>query len=336
MVRAGAHDPGSRAKRRTASAASLHEVRLSDLTPWQMPVLSAEDTSASYPDSARRGTGRDLTATRRIKSALGQVVYRTGAHRTAWRDRAVIALFHRVDDRYPDDPVTCSRARFTQFCDFFARHFIVVSLSELLDRLRSGGDISRHLAITFDDGYRDNFHFAAPELRKRGLPASFFVATDFIGTTETTWWDARQGIRSEWMTWDEVRALHAQGFEIGSHTSTHADCGRITGAEAVREIAGSKARLEAELGTRIRLFAYPFGDPDHMSEENITIVREAGFDCCLAAHGGIVTASDGLFRLRRVPINGWYRSPYQFGFEALRMSGTPATASTRAHSAAST
>lgn len=256
---------------------------------------------------------------RHVKAALGRAAYRSGMHAAAWRDRAVIALFHRVDDRYPSDPITCTRAQFTAFCDFFARYFIVVSLGELVDRLQSGADISRRLVITFDDGYRDNYQFAATELRRRGLPACFFVATDYIGTDTIPWWDARYSVQSEWMSWDEVRDLHAQGFEIGSHTKTHADCGRISGSEAEREIVGSKEKLEAELGAAVHHFAYPFGDADHMTEENLGLVRRAGFDCCLAAHGGIVRASDSVFRLRRVPINGWYRSPYQFGFETIRM-----------------
>jgi peptidoglycan/xylan/chitin deacetylase (PgdA/CDA1 family) len=268
-------------------------------------------------DSARRSSS--LTARRHLKATLGRLTYRSGMHVPAWHDRAVIALFHRVDDRFPDDPITCSRAQFSAFCDFFARHFKVIALSELLDHLRRGADISRRAVITFDDGYRDNHEFAAPELRKRGLPASFFITTELMGTETTAWWDASNSIRSDWMTWDEVRDLHAQGFDIGSHTMTHADCGRITGDDARREIVGSKARLEAELGAPIRHFAYPFGDPTHMTQENLELVRTAGFDCCLAAHGGIVSASDDTYRLRRVPINGWYRSPYQFGFEALTM-----------------
>jgi peptidoglycan/xylan/chitin deacetylase (PgdA/CDA1 family) len=304
---------------RTTLAASLQGGGGFLLSCRVMDATLADGTSTGPDDAATAHRRARLTAGRRVKAALGRFVYRSGMHVPAWQDRAAIALFHRVDDRYPSDPITCSQAQFTAFCDFFARHFIVVSLTELLERLRSGADISRRLVITFDDGYRDNYHFAARELRRRGLPGCFFVATGFVGTESTAWWDAEHSIRSEWMSWDEVRALHAQGFEIGSHTIMHADCGRITGPEAAREIAGSKARLEAELGTAVQHFAYPFGDPDHMTEANLSLVRDAGFSCCLAAHGGIVSASDGVFRLRRVPINGWYHSPYQFGFETLRL-----------------
>jgi peptidoglycan/xylan/chitin deacetylase (PgdA/CDA1 family) len=224
-----------------------------------------------------------------------------------------------VDDRYPDDAITCTRAHFTACCAFFARYFEVVSLDELIALQRRGEDISRRLVITFDDGYRDNFQYAAAELRKRGLPASFFIPTAFVGTDEVAWWDVRSAIRSEWMTWDDVRALHRQGFTLGAHTRTHADCGQLSGADAVREIAGSKTQLEREIGAPVEHFAYPYGDPERMTEENRCIVKDAGFVTCLAGSSGVVRPWDDSLRLNRIPINMWYTSPYHFGFEAIRV-----------------
>jgi peptidoglycan/xylan/chitin deacetylase (PgdA/CDA1 family) len=256
---------------------------------------------------------------RRIANALGQALYRSGVYKLAWRNRAVIVLFHRVDDRYAGTPITCSRALFASFCDFFARYFEVITLSELLELLRRGADISRRLVITFDDGYRDNHDVVAVELQKRRLPACFFIATGFVGSNQVAWWDAKQSIRSEWMNWDDVRDLLGQGFELGAHTITHADCGLVTGLAAIREIAGSKAQLEAAVGMPISHFAYPYGGPERMTNENRSIVRDAGFSCCLAAYGGVVHASDSPFHLARVPINMWYASPYAFGLDAVRL-----------------
>jgi peptidoglycan/xylan/chitin deacetylase (PgdA/CDA1 family) len=259
------------------------------------------------------------TLRRRIAAALGQLLYRSGLYRLAWRNRAVVVLFHRVDDRFPEDPLTCSRAHFAACCDFFARYFIVVTLSELVARLRRGDDITRHLVITFDDGYRDNHRVAAVELRERGLPACFFVTSGFVGSNHVAWWDARHSIHSEWMSWNEVRSLHGQGFELGAHTITHADCGQIGGEHAAREIAGSKAHLEAAVGAPVVHFAYPYGAPTQMTEENRSIVRAAGFDSCASAYGGTVDPDSDPFHLRRVPLSRWYLSPYQFGFDAIRL-----------------
>lgn len=290
--------------------------RQSDGVPMQSTRGGGDhvgEPAPEYPEVTRRKSKRIVAA------ALGASLFRSGLYRLAWRNRATIVVFHRVDDRYNGAPLTCSRALFGEYCDFFARYFEVVPLNELLCLLRRGADVSRRLVITFDDGYRDNYQVAAAELQKRNLPACFFVTTGFVGSDHVAWWDAKQSIRSEWMSWDEVRALRAWGFELGAHTITHADCGRMTAAEAMQEIVGSKARLEAEVGSPIAHFAYPYGGRDQMTDENRSIVETAGFACCLAAHGGAVDASTSPFNLKRVPVSSWYRSPYEFGLDAFRL-----------------
>ncbi|MFN2399343.1 MAG: polysaccharide deacetylase family protein [Gemmatimonadaceae bacterium] len=284
----------------SVSSIEFHQKKAQDLPAERAPLV--------------RSDGR---LTRRLKTLLGHLLYRTGLYRRFWRDQAVIVLFHRIDDRYGDDPITSTRDRFKAFCNFFSRYFTIVGLSDLLRLLREGADISRHLVITFDDGYRDNREVAAEYLRERGMPACFFVATGFIGTDETVWWDALRRIRSEWMTWDDVRALRDAGFEIGAHTVTHPDLGVIAGEDARREIFGSKTRVEAELGAPVRHFAYPFGEADQITEANRMLVRDAGLISCLSAHGGCVQPKDDPLRLHRVPVNNWYLSPYQLGFETL-------------------
>lgn len=254
---------------------------------------------------------------RALKAALGRVAYGTGLYRRFFRRKAVVVLFHRVDDRYPGNPISCTAAEFRAYCDFFRRYFIVVPLAELLAKLERGEDVSRHLVITFDDGYKDNHDIAAAELRARGLPATFFIATNFIGSDRVPWWDAEAGITPQWMTWEDVRALREQEFEIGAHTMNHVDLGVVVGAEAMREIAGSGERLEQELGAPVPFFTYPYGRPHQITEENRAAVREAGFACCMSAFGGTVAPGADPYRIRRVPISPWFASPYQFGFETM-------------------
>ncbi|HEX8692843.1 MAG TPA: polysaccharide deacetylase family protein [Longimicrobium sp.] len=263
----------------------------------------------------------------RLKHWLAAPLFASGAHRVLFGRRGVIVAFHRVDDRVRGNPIGCSRDEFARYLDFFARHFRVVPLSELLARLEAGGSAGGRLAITFDDGYRDNYEVAAPLLRARGLPACFFVAAELIGSRTQPWWDAEYGARAEWMTWDQVRALHAEGFEIGAHTLSHADLGRTHGEAAEREIAGCRARLERELGAPVTLFSFPYGAAHRMTEENRARVARAGFRCCLSAYGGTVAPGDDPFRLRRAPVSPWHLSPAHLGFELLFRPPTEAAAS---------
>ncbi len=228
-----------------------------------------------------------------------------------------MVLFHRVDDRVKGSPLGCGNREFRAYCDFFSSHFEVVPLSEIVARLRSGRDLSNLLAITFDDGYRDNYLYAAPILRDFGLPACFFVATRFIGSDITPFWDRQYGVRSWWMTWDEVRALRDQGFEIGGHTRTHVNLGRIDHARAVSEIYGCREDLERELGEAPSLFSYPFGSPGHITEDTRELVRKAGFDCCFSAESGVTVSGSDPFRLKRFAVTPWHQSPMQFGVEML-------------------
>ncbi len=258
--------------------------------------------------------------TRKLKAIAGMLAYRTGLYRKFFKNKAVIVLFHRVDDGLAEqrDPITCSRKTFQQYCDFFKRYFTVVSLSELVAKVKAGEDVSQHAVITFDDGYEDNFELAAADLQERELPACFFVVSDFIETNRQAPWDEDAGVKSYWMGWDEVKALVEQGFEVGAHTRNHLDLGTIHGETARDEILGSKERLEQELGTTVNLFSYPFGRRDQITEENRQIVRDAGFDCCVSAYGGTVTTGADPYRLERIAASNWFVSPYHFGFEAMR------------------
>lgn len=257
-----------------------------------------------------------------VKHLLGQAIFSSGLDAVLLRNVAVVVGFHRVQEVVePDDGLTVTVRMFERHCRFFRRHFRVVPLRDIVEKLERGQRLNRELAITFDDGYRDNFEMAAPVLEKLSLPATFFVVTQSIGTDVVPSWDEDRGARHPWMTWEQVRALHRRGFDIGAHTRTHADLGRISGAEAQREIAGARVELEREIGTPIDLFAYPYGGADHLTDANRAFVKASGFRCCCSSRGGINVTGGSPFHLHRVPITLWHRSPQQFGFEvALRRS----------------
>ena len=223
-----------------------------------------------------------------------------------------------MDDRYATNPISCAVETFRQHLDFFAEYFDVIQLSELTARLARGEAIGHSLVITFDDGYRDNLVFAAPELLRRKLPATFFITTGFVGSRTVPWWDRGAGIESEWMDWDQVRDLVGKGFEIGSHSATHPDFGKITSAEALIEVETAKAELRSRTGADPIAFAIPFGGRKQLSPENDRVIRLSGHACCLFNVGGLVRPNDDPMALDRMPVSPWYDDPYQFGFDLLR------------------
>jgi len=251
-----------------------------------------------------------------IKRLFGQSLFGSRLDAVLLRNAAVVVAFHRIRDNVaPSDPLTVDTATFERYCRFFRRHFRVVSLPELVSKLERGSPPNRELVITFDDGYRDNYENALPVLEKLSLPATFFLITQWIGTDFVPFWDEQLGVRYPWMTWDQARSLQRNGFDVGAHTRTHADLGKVSGRTAREEIVGGKLELERELRAPVRSFAFPYGRWTNLTEANRELVRVAGFRCCCSGFGGTVSRGTDPFHLPRVPISSWYDSPHQFGFD---------------------
>jgi peptidoglycan/xylan/chitin deacetylase (PgdA/CDA1 family) len=107
----------------------------------------------------------------------------------ALRPRFQIIGYHKVSpDPHPFfEPV--EPAVFEQQMQFLKDSYNVVELQELVARSQQGQLPERAVAITFDDGYRDNYEYAFPILKKYGLPATIFVATAAINNAKTLWHD---------------------------------------------------------------------------------------------------------------------------------------------------
>jgi len=108
------------------------------------------------------------------------------------RWNGLVALnYHRIGDcaGSPFDRKLWSATvdEFDRQVAFLRDHFDVVHLKDVAALQRRGRN--RHVLITFDDGYRDNYELAFPVLRRHGVPAAFFVATGFLDAPRVPWWD---------------------------------------------------------------------------------------------------------------------------------------------------
>src|SRR5690606_37807585 len=110
---------------------------------------------------------------------------RNRARRALARHHGAVAvlLYHRVADA-PRDPQQLAVApeRFAAHLEVLAATCTPVALGEAAARLRSPRGLPpRAVAVTFDDGYRDNLHTAKPLLERHGVPATVFVASGYVG-----------------------------------------------------------------------------------------------------------------------------------------------------------
>jgi peptidoglycan/xylan/chitin deacetylase (PgdA/CDA1 family) len=272
-----------------------------------------------------------LPGSRKLKTMLGRAAGLSGAYARDFRSKMTIVAFHRINDDLPLDGLTLGSAKFEAFCRFFHKYFRVLPFSEQVAGCRSGRDMGGTLSVTFDDGYLDNYEVAAPILRRLGLPATFFITTGFIDSKSVAPWDQSLPLRPGWMSWDQVRGLVAQGFEVGCHTDTHIDMA-TSASETIRtELETSKRKLLRELGVQTQLFAYPFGGREHMSAGALELVREAGFTCCASCFGGVNAPSADPYTLHRIGLAQWFDSPDQFGFELVTNRTERAGSATPSH-----
>jgi peptidoglycan/xylan/chitin deacetylase (PgdA/CDA1 family) len=106
------------------------------------------------------------------------------------RKRAVILMYHQVCERSSDPwQLAVSPERFEEQMDYLSRNFEIVPLDELVLMLKTKNLGSRKLAITFDDGFSDNYTNARPVLESYKAPATFYLATNALGSGRLYWWD---------------------------------------------------------------------------------------------------------------------------------------------------
>ncbi len=112
------------------------------------------------------------------------------------------------------------------------------------------------------------------------------------------------------MTWAQLRALAAEGFEIGAHTRTHDIFSRLDRNRLRDEIAGCKEHIEQNLGLTVRHFAYPNGRKQDYTAESVAEVARAGYRAAVTMIAGGNTPDTPILELNR--INGDAEDVFHF------------------------
>jgi peptidoglycan/xylan/chitin deacetylase (PgdA/CDA1 family) len=213
--------------------------------------------------------------------------------------RITVLLFHRVNDDVRDN-LTVGIEQFERQMTLLARHCELMTIEQVLATSTVPRSSKPLVAVTFDDGYRDNFQHAAPILRRHGIPAAFFVATGIVDSEQRFPHDVKRGNPPiPVMNWDQIRALRRWGFTIGSHTAHHIDCAAEPERLVHDELVRSRADLQRELGVDEPIFAYPYGGKHHMTPQRLELVRKAGYVGCLSAYGGANVGTVDRFNVLR-------------------------------------
>lgn len=152
------------------------------------------------------------------------------------------------------------------------------------------------VAITFDDGYLNNYP-AFEALAARGLPATWFIVSGNVGRP-AAWSDE---VTTGWPMLDSGRLLEIRqaGMEIGGHTRHHCRLAEIDAAQLPDQIRGCREDLEQILGEAVTSFAYPYGSH---TDQVVAATRDAGYQVACTTHAGPAFVDGDLFKLRRLAV----------------------------------
>ena len=245
------------------------------------------------PRAGRATNGRSRRSRRRDQ--LGRLRDPRTEAANAWMTRALpILLYHRIAEDGPAElaPYQVAPALFDRQLAYLRRHgYRTVTIGEWVQVLadRDGRIDDRVVALTFDDAYRDF-------IRCLAAAAQVQLRRHRLRCHGPCGWACRVG-PSPWraspdLVVAQLRALAAEGLEIGAHGGAHPFMTQLAPADMLAEGRRSKERLERELGRPVVTMAYPYGDND-------LLVRRAMAACGFA---GAVTTAPGLSRLGDNPM----------------------------------
>ncbi len=238
-----------------------------------------------------------------VYRAIGETVSGVAALNGESERTLRVLMYHKVNDLWPN-PTTVPTAVFDEQMSLLgALGYQPVSLDDVLEHYLRGEPLpTKAVLLTFDDGYRDNLENALPILRGYGYPAVLFVPIGFLDDTRPLPHEESLrllGIRNETVDWSELAELETGGIRIESHGIGHKPLSELEPAEATREIALSKLRLEERLGREVAAFAFVKGSLADYRPEHASLVQQAGYKLAFTSVSGANSSSSDRFRLRR-------------------------------------
>ncbi|HMB34416.1 MAG TPA: polysaccharide deacetylase family protein [Methylomirabilota bacterium] len=188
--------------------------------------------------------------------------------RKAWNPAGVTAsgyrlvpilVYHNLDAQ-PKGKLVQSAASFdAQMRYLKTEGYHTLTLAEFLDFTRLNRQLPRKsVVLTFDDGYKSFKQYAYPVLKELGFTATLFVYTDYVGAGRNA------------LSWADIKALQAEGFDIQAHSKTHGDLRRAPGESTAQfdqrmhaELAQPRELFKRQLGQAPDTIAYPYGRWDN-------------------------------------------------------------------------
>lgn len=204
---------------------------------------------------------------------------------------APILMYHSIDERCRQTKLSVCPRSFERQMAFLHEHsYNVVALKALVDMIKNNTPLPpKTVAITFDDGYENNYVCAFPALKKYKIPATIFVIINNIG---------KEGYLSR----NQIKEMVESGLvSIGSHTLSHAYLPSVSDREGLhKEIFQSKKIIERMTNQKDIFFSYPVGG---FNDRIRMLVKQAGYAGACATNPGRLYTNNDIYALKRVRIS---------------------------------
>lgn len=233
-----------------------------------------------------------------------------------------VLMYHHIAP-HPGDTVTVTPATFASQMDFLAQEgYRTLSAEELFGHISGKSPVAdRAVAITFDDGWLDNYLYAYPVLQRLGMKATFFLVTGRTDeamathrvpdTLPPTHEEAKAHILAGRagrvvLDWGTVLMM-AAGGQVGfySHTVSHRRCAELGPDELRQELTVSKQALERELGGSCDYLCWPYGS---FTAHTVSLAKEIGYRAIFTTINGFCHPGSDPMKIPRLDVQdspGW-------------------------------
>lgn len=227
------------------------------------------------------------------------------------RRGTLILMYHSIPTR-STTLYEVGKSCFEEHLRYLKANFKILKISSILNRKRKK-ESGLVCAVTFDDGYEDNYVNAYPLLLKYNVPAMIFLCTGWMlrGQSDTG---------RKMLSWKQAHEMKESGnLEFGTHTHNHKDLTCLPCQSIINEIEKSRRLIEERLGVNAKCLSIPHGGIDGRVQN---IIRESGAITGLFTSEGKINAPDADAMLGRICIYKSSEAMSSFVFKVYGLTDT--------------
>lgn len=212
-----------------------------------------------------------------------------------------ILCYHGINET-PSNDYSISTSDFVAQIEFLKDNYKIISIHQLAILLAEKQSLPPgNIALSFDDGFEDFYRCAFPILMRYNIPATAFIPTGLIDDNSGLGNQKRMP-QNEFLSWNQIREMSQSGIDFGSHSVSHNSLPKLSRKEIQYELVYSKARLETELGKRIKGLAFPYGTFRDITHEIEGLIAESGYSWAVTSISGVNKELSNPYELRRTVI----------------------------------